>query len=99
MHALEKEILKALYNKNTNPTANHNLNELEFDEEGMQRRREIGFYLLKLERFSYIRFEGEALTKGGQSDPIFKNNIAIIWWENIHITEKGNNQLKEEALI
>ena len=44
-------------------------------------------------------FEWEVLRKGGQRDRKYNNAIAVIWWSDAHITDRGEQRLKENNLI
>lgn len=85
---VEKEILKAIYKKDTDG-GKVNFDELALTHEGKKRNYELGFYLLKLERFGYLRFDGDPFTKGGKPDEDYNNNIIMTWFDKIYITEKG----------
>lgn len=51
--------------------------------------KEAGYYLERLKRLNYIEYKDKSLLRADGHDNRYKNNIHLIWWDDIHITYKG----------
>lgn len=67
--------------------------------EGRDAIKEAAYYLNALETLGYIEIDHNAFQMGGRTHEEFNNNVAMIWWENIHLTKDGLKYLKENNLI
>ncbi|MCP3026014.1 hypothetical protein [Halobacillus sp. A5] len=86
LEPIDLRLLQAIYDKD------YSRKEINWDEfESINHRAS---HLERLERNGFIEFKGEALTPGGQKDPKYGTAIAMIWPENIHITDIGVEKLK-----
>lgn len=90
----ELQILKAYYEKRY---SNISIDEDSFDlADG---RHEGAFYLDNLERDGKLSFDGEVIIKGGLSHEKYNNSVAMVRWDDAHITTSGEQYLKENNLI
>ena len=90
----ELQILKVYYDKRYN---NAPIDENSFDlADG---KHEGAFYLANLEQDGKLSFDGEVIIKGGLSHEKYNNSVAMVRWDDAHITTSGEHYLKENNLI
>jgi hypothetical protein len=91
LNEVEKTVLEFLHDRDTKLTGetSPNLNSLLSDG-----KPELAFYLSRLEENGLIKTNGDAFGYGGILNTKYRNNVAIIWFEKIKITNKGIITLK-----
>lgn len=97
LNDIDIAILRDLYewDFNNGPKIRHENYELS-ESVGIPREQEFASHLIKMERFGFIKFEGQPIIFGGFTNPKYNNNaVSVISTENIHIQEKGIDYLKE----
>jgi len=94
---LEIELLLDIYEMDINLGERINENSYELiEQDPKERRQEFIHYLLKLKRFGRIDFdESKTFVCGGIRSEKYRTNVVMIWPENIHILEKGIQEVEE----
>lgn len=95
---IENKILDSIYcrdyEKDFDIKINTNCFPLTENDEN-KKSHEAGYYLERLRRLNYLDFKDKALIRADGEDPKYKNNIIMIWWEDIHISYKGKRYVEE----
>lgn len=86
-------LLNAIYEKDTNSK------DIIWKDIGFESTNHAAFHLLRLENNGLISMSKDALSKGGQTDPKYGLNIALILYNEIHIEEKGIDLLRSKNII
>lgn len=96
LNLIELEILERLYRRDQDRELETDFSNTVFPLEGKaEPPQELGYYLARLKREYYIDYPDSSLRRGGGTDNIYKSNVIIIWWDDIHLTRKGRNTVEE----
>ncbi|UYL93731.1 hypothetical protein NIIg32_gp69 [Parageobacillus phage vB_PtoS_NIIg3.2] len=90
LQKIDIDLLQAIYKKDFEG------GELNFKDLGFENDHHAAYHLERLKNYGYIRFDGQAIVPGGQRHPKYKNSVAMIWKENIHIEPKGIELVQKE---
>lgn len=91
LNTLENEMIIDIYDADMLPEMPFEIENYKLTEEDPEKRKqEFAFYLGKLKRLGFVKFEEkEAFFKIGIHSAKYNNNVAMIYEENIHIDSKG----------
>lgn len=91
LNTLESELIIDIYDADMLPEMSFEIENYKLTEEDPKNmKQEFAFYLKKLKRLGFIRFEEkEAFLKSGISSTKYNNNVSMIYGEKIHIASKG----------
>jgi hypothetical protein len=91
LNTLEREMLIDIYDAEMLPGMSFEIEDYKLIEESeKEKKQEFAFYLGKLKKLGFIRYdEEEAFVKGGSRNSKYNNNITCIYEEKIHIESKG----------
>jgi hypothetical protein len=91
LNALESEMLIDIYDADMLPGMPFEIENYQLTEEDTKNmKQEFAFYLKKLKRLGFIKFEEkEAFLKSGIRSTKYNNNVYKIYEDKIHIDAKG----------
>ena len=91
LNTLESEMLIDIYDADMFPGMLFEIENYKLAEEDIEKKKqEFAFYLGKLKRAGFVKYEeDEAFLKGGSCSAIYNNNVTIIYEDKIHIDSKG----------
>jgi hypothetical protein len=91
LNALEREMLIDINDADMLPGMSFEIEEYKLTEEGeKEKKQEFAFYLKKLKKLGFIKFEEkEAFLKDGSYSSKYNNNVTMICEDKIHIDTKG----------
>jgi len=91
LSTLENEMLIDIYDADMLPGMTFEIeNYILKEEDPKDKKQEFAFYLGKLKRLGFIKYEEkEAFLKSGSRSTKYNNNVTIICEDKIHIDSKG----------
>ncbi|HEY8891760.1 MAG TPA: hypothetical protein VIM70_16095 [Clostridium sp.] len=91
LNILESEMLIDIYDADMLPGMAFEIENYRLTEEDKKgRQQEFAFYLEKLKRLGFVKYEEkEAFLKVGNVNSKYNNNVAMIFGDKIHIDSKG----------
>ena len=91
LNTLETEILIDIYDADMLPGMTFEIENYKLKEEDPKdKKQEFAFYLGKLKRLGFVKYEEkEAFLKGGTRSIKYSNNVTMICEDKIHIDSKG----------
>jgi len=91
LNILESEMLIDIYDADMLPGMAFEIENYRLTEEDKKsRQQEFAFYLEKLKRLGFIKYEEkEAFLQVGSVNSKYNNNVAMIFEDKIHIDSKG----------
>ncbi len=96
---LDIQILLDVYKMEYEHEANPSIASRRGEKEITDFKKEYFFAVDRLEKEGYLLFNGQALIKGGWIDPKYHHNIIDIFWQNVRISSKGKDVIKEAINI
>jgi len=98
LNKLETQILIDIYDSDMTVGKSIKIQDYELTEKDTKEKtHEVTFYLEKLKRLGFLSYdESRAFISGGWKNTKYKNNVIMIWGEQLHISPKGM-ELVEEA--
>ncbi|MGV8980907.1 hypothetical protein [Clostridium sp.] len=91
LNTLESEMIIDIYDADMLPGMPFEIENYKLTEEDPKiMKQEFAFYLRKLKRLGFVKYEEkEAFIKDGIYSTKYNNNVAMIYEEKIHIDSKG----------
>jgi len=91
LNILESDMLIDIYDADMLPGMSFEIENYKLIEEDPKgKRQEFAFYLGKLKRLGFIKYEEkEAFLKHGSLNTKYNNNVTLIYGNKIHIDSKG----------
>jgi hypothetical protein len=91
LSTLERDILIDIYDADMLPGMSFELENYKLNEEDpKEKKQEFAFYLGKLKRLGFVKYEEkEVFLKGGGRSTKYNNNVYMICEDKIHIDSKG----------
>lgn len=98
LNHIEKKILDSIYSKDYDKDFEMEININDFpltENDNQLKTHEAGYYLERLKRLNYLDFKDKVFIRADGTNQKYKNNIIIIWWDDIHISYKGKKYVEE----
>lgn len=98
LNDIENLILDSIYRKDYEKDLEFKININDFpltEIENNHKIHEVGYYLERLKRLNYLDFRDKSLLRADGTHEKYKNNIYMIWWDDIHISYKGKCYVEE----
>ena len=91
LNTLESEMVIDIYDADMLPGMSFEIENYKLTEEDPKKKKqEFAFYLGKLKRLGFVKYEEkEAFLKDGIRSTKYNNNVAMIYEDKIHIDSKG----------
>ena len=91
LNILENQILIDIYDVDMAPGMSFEIQNYKLTEEDpKEKKQEFAFYLERLKRLGFIKYEEkEAFLKAGSHSTKYNNNVAMISGDKIHIDSEG----------
>lgn len=97
LNKIENQIIIDVYDADMSPGMSFEIQNFKLEEKELNdKKQEFAFYLGKLKRLGFIKYdEKEAFLKGGSRSIKYNNNVKKVCEEKIHIDSEGIKLVEE----